>query len=66
MVYINDIKDIKNFIKVAKSKITKSTIKTMYFEFAFLIMKNPFFTITLEMMSGLMRILQLISIPLYV
>ena len=64
MVYINDIKDIKNFIKVAKSKITKSTIKTMYFEFAFLIMKNPFLTITLEMMSGLMRILQLISIPL--
>ena len=64
MVYISDVKDLKKFIKLAKNKISKSALKVMYFEFAFLIMKNPFFTITLEMLSGLMRILQLISIPL--
>ena len=64
MVYISDVKDLREFIKISKKKITKSTLKIMYFEFAFLIMKNPFFTITLEMLSGLMRILQLISIPL--
>ena len=64
MVYISDVKDLRDFIKISKKKITKSTLKIMYFEFAFLIMKNPFFTITLEMLSGLMRILQLISIPL--
>ena len=64
MVYISDVKDLINFIPKSMQKLNKSNIKLLYFEFAFLIMKNPFFSNTLEFLSGLMRILQLISIPL--
>ena len=64
MVYISDVKDLINFIPKSMQKLNKSNIKLLYFEFAFLIMKNPFFSNNLEFLSGLMRILQLISIPL--
>ena len=64
MVYISDVKNLINFIPKSMQKLQKSNFKLLYFEFAFLLMKNPFFSNNLEFLSGLMRILQLISIPL--
>ena len=67
MVYMDDVKDLIDFVPNSmrkKKAVNKSDYKLMFYEFAYLIMKNPFSSNTIEMLSGLIRIVQLISIPL--
>jgi hypothetical protein len=67
MVYMDDVKDLIDFVPNSmrkKKAVNKSDYKLMFYEFAYLVMKNPFSSNTIEMLSGLIRIVQLISIPL--